>query len=521
MSAQGRHWLRAQRYIAEGNLPAAQAALESTLARDPQDVQARLLLASVFLARGRLRAACAQLCTAARHPPDDPDALATLAYCLDQVGETVAMRDCLSNPALAQLDSGPVLARLAHMHQLLGQHREALDLMDRARSRGMDTPEFRYYRSLQLQFNGRIAEAERELSNCLAENPTIGRASLALARMRRQTETSNHLDYIAAQLQRVEPGSEDHASFEFARFKELDDLDRRAEAWQALARGNAIMYARGDHDIERERRHLATIARVCPVSFVSAQAPRAEGPVPIFIVGMPRSGTTLLERIIGNHPLVASCGELSDFMRQLRWVADSHGNGWVDDPLLDRAPDLDYAEVGRRYREQTQWRAAGKPFHTDKLPANFLMAGFIHRALPQAKILHMVRDPMDVCFSNWKAMFGDAYAYSYDLEALADYYRGYRALMAHWHRVMPGAVLDVSYAALVRDPETVTARVLAFCGLPPAPGCSDIARNRTPVSTLSTAQVREPIHARAMAAWQRYADGMQPVRESLDDLLRG
>ncbi|MGH8192318.1 MAG: sulfotransferase [Rhodanobacteraceae bacterium] len=516
-----RQWERAQRYITDRQFGAARAVLEALLTHAPENVQARLLLASVCLEQQHLREACAHLGVAAKVLPNDPEEIFTVAYCLHQVGETVAMRDCLRHPEIARTRSGHALARIAHMHQVLGQHRQALALMDRAKACGYDTPEFRYFRSLQLQFNGRIDEAVAELEACLRAGPTIGRASVALARMRKQTPESNHLDYIAAQLQKVQQGSEDHASFEFARFKELDDLDRREEAWVALQRGNAIMYARVAHDLERERRHFAAITGICSEAFVNGPNATFGGPVPIFIVGMPRSGTTLLERIVSNHSQVSSYGELSDFMRQMRWVADVHGSALVDDDLLARAADLDYTEVGRRYLEQTRWRANGKPFYVDKLPHNFLLAGFIRRALPQARILHMVRSPMDVCFSNWKAMFGEAYGYSYKLEALADYYRLYRGLMAHWRRVMPGGLLEVPYAELVRDPEAMTRRVLAFCGLPDEPGCSDIAANRNPVSTLSTAQVREPIHRRAITAWRRYAEGMRPLREALGELAQG
>lgn len=514
-----RQWERAQHYIAVGQLHAARATLEALLTHLPDNIEVRLLLASVYLAQKRLRDACAQLCAAANVQPDNLETVAKVAYCLHQVGETFAMRDCLTHPGISRIRSGPLLARLAHMQQLLGQHRQALKLMDRAKDCGLDTPEFRYHRSMQLQFNGRIEEAERELTACLQENSTIGRASVALARLRRQTPESNHLDYIAMRLQRGELDDKDRAAFEFARFKELDDLDRREEAWIALERGNATMYAHVAHDVERERRHIAAIARICSAEFVSSSVPHHDGPVPIFIIGMPRSGSTLLERIVSNHSQVSSYGELSDFMRQMRWTANVHGQAFVDDALLERVADLDYIEVGRRYLEQTQWRANGKSFYVDKLPANFLMAGFIHRSLPHARILHMVRDPMDVCFSNWKALFGETHGYSYNLESLADYYRQYRMLMAHWHEVMPGAVLDVSYAELIDDPETVTARVLAFCGLPHEPGCSDILTNRAPVSTLSTAQVREGIHRRTLAAWRRYAEGMQSLYMALGDLV--
>jgi hypothetical protein len=127
----------------------------------------------------------------------------------------------------------------------------------------------------------------------------------------------------------------------------------------------------------------------------------------------------------------------------------------------------------------------------------------------------MRRDPMDVCFSNWKAMFGDSYAYSYELGTLAEHYGQYARLMAHWRTAMPGAILDVDYARLVEAPEAVAREVLAFCGLSYEAGCSDIARNRNPVSTISSAQVREPIHRRALGEWQRYEAHLRPLRDAL------
>jgi hypothetical protein len=144
-----------------------------------------------------------------------------------------------------------------------------------------------------------------------------------------------------------------------------------------------------------------------------------------------------------------------------------------------------------------------------------MVAGLIAKSLPEARIVHLVRDPMDVCFSNFRVMFADAFSHIYDLDALASHYREYRRVMDHWRAAMPGRVFDVVYSDLVRDPESTMRGVLEFCGLPWDPACVDLARNESAVATLSTAQVREPIHARAFEEWRRYEKQLAPLQRAL------
>jgi tetratricopeptide (TPR) repeat protein len=509
-------WLEAQQHVLAGRLDAARAALSSLLDHDPTQVNARLLLASVMLAQGRVRDAAEQVKFAAFTLPGDPDLICKVAQSLSSLGETNAARACLRHPEVARTRSGPALAALAHIQQGLGLHAQALELMDRARAAGFDTPDFRYFRALQLQFNGRLADAEAELESCLRLGPTFGRASLTLARMRRQTPADNHVDFIRARLATVAPGTEDHAAFEFALHKELDDLGELDDAWAALVRGNAVMHGRVGYDAAAETRLFDQLIAAFDANLPARDGVRHSGPMPIFIVGLPRSGTTLLERILGSHSMVASAGELTDLPRQLRWVADQHGHALLDERLLAGLDRFDFAALGRRYLEQSQWRADGRPYYIDKLPPNFMLLGHIRRALPLAKVVHIRREPMDVCFSNYRALFGDAYAYSYDMPSLAHHHGQYQRLMQHWRGVMPDFVLDLPYADLVRDTAATCATLLDFCGLPFEAACLDHTGNRNSVATLSSAQVREPIHARGLGEWQRYQRQLQPLRELLD-----
>jgi tetratricopeptide (TPR) repeat protein len=512
---QGQQAIRAQRF------DEARERFEQLLRLQPAHLGARLLLAAVHLAQGHARAAAQETLAAARALPSDAGAIVRVAQALRQLGETNAARAVLAHPYLAATRDPRALLAAAHVQQGLGEHAKALPLMDRALALGLDNPDMRYFRALQLQFHGRLAEAEAELERCLRMGPTYGRASVMLARLRRATPGRNQLDFIAQRLQQVERGSEDEAAFEFARYVELETLGRDEEAWTALARGNALMHARLQQSpvasFDEDALLRAIVGKATPdfLQPVADREPPAspEHPQPIFILGMPRSGTTLLESLLGRHSQVASAGELIEFGKLWRQVADVHGHAIADPALVD-AP-ADFAEVGRRYLEQTRWRANGRAFYIDKLPPNFWLAGFIRKALPQARILHMAREPMELCFSNWRALFGDSYAYSYDIDALAAQHARYSKLMAHWHQAMPGAIHDVDYAALVADPEATLRRALAHLGLDFDERLLDATADAGPVATLSSAQVRAPVSDARRRDWQRYAAQLEPLRAKL------
>ena len=510
-----RRWRQVRGHIARRDWAAAKSALEALLQRHAEVVPVLLLLASVSLATGTVRTAVAYLEQAAAALGDDLNAIGRVAQALSRIGATRSACACLALPAIAHSDNARALLMLAHVMQGLGLHADALVLMERARDLGLDGADFRYFHALQLQFNGRLAEAETAMESCLKMGPTFGRASLSLARMRPQTASRNHVAFLRSRLASVENGTEDQAAFQFALHKELDDLGRHDEAWHALQRGNAIMHRRLAHDTSTERAVFDALIARFDTEIPPERMRMPESPIPIFIVGMPRSGTTLLERILGNHPMVMPAGELADFPRQLRWAADLHGHALLDLPLLQASARLDFDLLGRRYLEQTQWRAQGRRYYVDKLPPNFMLLGFIRRALPHARILHMVRQPLDVCFSNYRALFGDAYAYSYDLESLGHHHAQYRRLMRHWHRTLPGFVLDIDYEELVRDTGTAAKKLLEFCGLAYDPACLDTAGNEAPVATLSSAQVRAPIHQRSLGEWRRYEHQLQPLRDVL------
>jgi tetratricopeptide (TPR) repeat protein len=512
---------QAQQSMDAGQWDAAQTALDSLVQAAPNDVPVRMALADVILRRGKMRAATQQLLQAIPRLPNDARLIAQLTWRLEANGETLGARACLAHLGRAPDPPAEVLSEQAHLCWALGEIPEARALMDRAMALGIDTSDEYYLNAMLYQFLGKIAEAEAALLACLQRWPNHGDAAVILANLRKQTPKANHLDLFQKSLGRISAETTDardkfaRAEFESAIFKVYDDCGRHDEAWSALERSNALMHKINPYDAQGE---VALIDALVGVSgSIAAAATNAtaefDGPMPIFIVGMPRSGSTLLDQMLSSHSDVISAGEILDFQRQFYWVSDvapRSAQGMLR--AIERSADMDFAELGARYLQQTQWRARGHRFYIDKLPINVRMVPFIRQALPRAPILHLAREPMDVCYSNLKVMFGKASPYCYDQRALAHYYGQYVRLTDHWRASMPGAMLDVSYAALVNEPEATMRRVLHHCGLVMEEGCLHPERNPAPVTTPSSAQVREPVHSRSLGQWRHYAKQLEPLR---------
>ncbi|TAM17361.1 MAG: sulfotransferase family protein [Rhodanobacter sp.] len=506
-------------------LAEVQALLEARLDQTPDDVASLIELSQTRFRRGHFRAASPPLLHAAGHLPHDATQIVALVQRLIAQGEIVVARRCLQLLAQAPQPPAELLATQAHLQFMLGDHDWALRTMTAAISAGVDSPGELHMYAMLLQFSGQADAAQAVLERCLARWPSFGDALSVLVNLRRQRPENQRLGWITDRLRELpQDSAPEHcfvrAEFEYACFKTMDDLDQRDEAWAALDRCNALMRKLNPYDAAAEERVTAALAGMAkPPEPRHACSP---GPLPIFIVGMPRSGTTLLDRILSSHSQVASAGEIIDFWRQLHWVADvppARTAGLLE--IVRRSARIDYRELGERYLAQTRWRAQGKAWYVDKLPANIQLVGFIRRALPQAPILHLVRDPMDVCFSNYKALFGNISAYSYGLDSVAHYHGQYARLTRHWRTALPGTMLDVPYADLVQRTEDTVRKVLQHCGLTLENACLHPEHNAAPVATPSSAQVREAIHRRGLGQWQRYARELEPLRRVLAEQGNG
>src|SRR6185437_3608486 len=507
-------WRRAQVLMGTGETGIARDVLETLLTRQPRHAAAHMTLSHIAWADDRVRDAARHALGAARDVPAEPMSIIAVAKALLRAGETLAAHACLEHPALAHADAGSLAMYHAGVRRELGEDAAALRLLDRAHELGVDGAEFRFARGLESLICGHSQQAEADFEASLQADPAACAGTYELARLHRQTPQRNHLDDFNHRRLLVAQGSQDHAALEFACYKELEDLGCYDEAWTALAKANAIMQVLHPWAPEHARRQVDRLIEIgMPVS------PRAgpdvcKSPQPIFVFGLPRSGTTLLDRLLGSHSQAVSVGELEDFARQLCWAADQRA--LLDARMLENLPELDYREIGRRYLAQVQWRARGARFFIDKQPWNYMVAGLIQRALPQARVLHMTRDPMDVCFSNFRAMLGARYAYSFDLQMLAGHFHQYRRLVEHWREAMPGKFLEVAYRDLVSDTEATMRKVVEFCDLDWEPACLDPSRNKTPIGTLSAGQARGAIHKDAFGAWRDYGRQLTTLQKTLD-----
>ena len=305
----------------------------------------------------------------------------------------------------------------------------------------------------------------------------------------------------------------------FALAKELEDLGEFEQSFASLKQGAHIKRRHMRYGVETDLQIMEKIRDVYTHDLFDGRIAGCPSPNAIFILGMPRTGTTLVERILGSHSRVLSAGELNDFSLQLIRLVKSAFKpvSASRTEFVELTARLDFRALGEAYIHATQPVRGASPFFIDKLPFNFLYAGLIHLALPRAKIVNLQRHPMDTCYAVYKQLFKDAYPFSYDLDELAQYYIAYHQLMRHWNAIMPGVIHTIHYEDVVADIETQSRRLLAYCDLPWENQCLRFYENSSASTTASATQVRQPIYNSSVAKWRHYETQLAPLRARLEN----
>lgn len=365
---------------------------------------------------------------------------------------------------------------------------------------------------------GRIDEAREAYARALKLDPDAVPIHYALTQVKRFAPGDVQLAAMEALLLAGTASPEDSPYLEFALGKAYADTGDHARAFQHWQNGNTLKRTQIKYDEAETVALFDDIEAIFTPALIAAKQGHGDpSALPIFVLGMPRSGTTLIEQILASHPDVQAAGEVKILDDVLNTVPSAEGKIVPYPDYVAALAEPAFGGIGARYVAALAKLAPGAARVVDKMPGNFLLAGMIHLALPQATIIHAVRDPVDTCLSCFMQLFAKPHAYAYDLAELGRYYNRYRRLMAHWHRVLPaGTILDVRYEELVADLEGETRRLLAHCNLAWDERCLAFHETQRPVRTASATQVRQPLYVTSVARWRAYEEFLAPLLAELN-----
>lgn len=420
-----------------------------------------------------------------------------------------AAENVSDNPSV-QMDAARIFAQCDN-------HLGAEKFLLNAREMKFKTPEFLYEFAKNQSFLGKTLNAEEAISDYLELGfPVNGQILLLRSRLQKQTQDSNHVAMLRDQLARQLPEKERIFCY-YALAKELEDLGEYAQSFKALESGSAIKRRGLRFNLADELKNIEDLIKTFQRANFACIPDSTRRDAPIFIVGMPRTGTTLVERIVSQHEDVRSAGESLDFPLSLSAVINRYIAANPDNNLnpMSAALEVNYAEMADHYLNSMEGTLGKFSRCLDKFPFNFLYCGLIRKAFPQARIIHMVRDPMDTCYAVYQTLFNQVCNFSYDLDEIAGYYIAYRRLMDHWHHLMPDAILDVHYETLVSNPIDESKRIADYVGIDWTEDLIEVQNAAEACSTASAAQVREPIHTGSIQKWRHFETELEPLRQKL------
>lgn len=528
-----RHHQAAQTALREGQLRSAHQHCLTILRTDPSHADAWFICGLIAAHNGLVTKATDIQRKAIGLAPKNPEYRIELAKQLTRLGDLSAALEQAAQALQLKPKNLYSLDTLGTVLSHGGEHETAIDCYRLAirgiaeQTPGLAPPTTGWQADLyfnyatSLGFAGDIEGAEQAYEQAIKLIPGHYQAHAALAQLRRQTPTDNHVERLL-DLKDLTDSALDRLHLGHALAKEYEDLGDFKEALQSLAWAKTEQARLTEYQWQNDAERFARLKALFSQDLIHRTARDSRGcqnAAPIFIVGMPRTGTTLLERILGGHSQVTAAGELQDFALQVRRLTGSSSADPFSVENLEKSAQLDCAMLGRAYMESTRSRAGKLQHFTDKYPLNFMYLGLIHLALPRAKLICLRRDPMDTCLSNYRQLFAPDfkhYHYSYDLLDCARYYIEFDALMRHWREVLPGLVHEVHYEQLVTDTKRVARELLDFCGLEWEPDCLEFHTQPGSVSTPSTTQVRQPIYRSSLNRWHRYGATMDPVYDLLN-----
>jgi predicted Zn-dependent protease len=508
--------------FADNDLAAAELMIRDFLVRRGDHPEAMRLLAKIGMARDVLDDAEVLLEAVLILAPDHRPARLDYAQCLVQRQKYPQAREQIRR--LLDLEPGNLEYRslAATVAVGLGEHDAAIALYRDMLADAPGAADMHLWNGHALKTVGRLPEAIDSYRAAAAARADFGDAYWSLANLKTYRFADDEIARMRAEEASPTTAPTDRHHLCFALGKALEDRGEIAESWLYYERGNALKRAESRYRPEIIETNTRKQIEVCTRDLFRRRAGWGDpSPDPIFILGLPRSGSTLLEQILASHSQVEGTQELPDIHRCVLELQGRDPD--LDDPrypaVLAEMTREDFRRLGETYLADTRVYRTGKPFFIDKMPNNFRHVGLIHLMLPNARIIDARRDPMSCCFSNLKQLFAQGQEFSYSVEDIARYYRTYVELMRHWDEALPGRVLRVHHEDVVADLEGSVRRLLDYCGLAFEAGCVAFHRTRRSVRTPSSEQVRRPIFRDGLDQWKRYEPWLGPLKAALGEAL--
>ncbi|MEX2125184.1 MAG: sulfotransferase [Woeseia sp.] len=519
LSPGGRKLAEAARLRLAGELGCAERICGEILTKAPRDVHALRLLAGISSDRQRDTAAEGLLRRIISLRPDFVPAYTDLTHLFVERSRFHEAAELLEKAAATRSDDVGLHLALADTLSIVGRSAAALSAYEKVLALQPEHPQALLGCGHMFRIHGGREEAIAAYRRCTAASPETGDCWWYLASMPGVTLTPQERTSMRRKLEKIANGSDSWISMQFALARDCESKEDYESAWRHYEAGNCAKRRKVSYDpVELEVQHDARI-RIFDEQLIAraANASHDRTMRPIFVTGLPRSGSTLVEQILASHSDVEGCGELSYITALTKTMFGSDRADHVRYPeaMCELSPE-DCLALGEKY---LQWsgahRSDGTRFFTDKMPANFGHLGFIRLILPEAVFIDVRREPLDACVANYRQLFARGKNQSYDLAELGEYYLEYLRVMRHWNKVMPGRILTVCYEDVVADLEGQVRRLLAHCGLPFEESCLRFHESARPVNSASAEQVRQPIYESAVRYWKNYASKLGDLRSIL------
>lgn len=458
------------------------SAFQSVVKLDPDHGAAWAHLAKLYMSEGQVNLADQALRETLRIKPEDP-----LVH--DLIGTTLSQ---------------------------MGEYGAAKAFYALSNQKKPDYPPFMQNQANNLVYHGETDAADAVFRRVLKIQPDNPQSHWSLASSTRAKDTT-HIETMLSLVENHSGNPRAQSFYFYAVGKEYEDLERWPQAFEAFSAGAAARRQTVEYDESAEIAMFDYLQDNYTRQWSDSVSRGHEDNSPIFVLGQPRTGTTLVERIITAHSQVHSAGELQQFGLAVRRLGDHNNPKRFSAELFAAAARLAPQKIGGMYLQTSSKMRGGTPRFVDKLPQNYLMIPLILAALPNAKVVHLVREPMDACFASFKQLFADAYLHSYDQREMARHHARYHKLMNCWRERFPGRFFDISYEATAQDLEPNARALLEYLQLPWEDACLEFHQQDTAVSTASAVQVREPAHTRSIERWKRYETQLQPMYEELEE----